>query len=228
RLVDRLLESPRYGERWARHWLDVAGYADSDGYTPRDPERKYAYRYRDYLIQALNADRPWDELIREQLAGDELLTPPYGNAAPADHGKLIATGFLRMAPDGSGDPAADQNQARNDVVAETIKIVSTSLLGLTVGCAQCHDHRYDPISQADYYRMRAIFEPALDWKNWRVPTARLISLWSDAERKRAAEVDAEIKRLETERLKALQDLVEQVLEKELAQAPAELREPLRQ
>lgn len=228
RLVERLLESPRYGERWARHWLDVAGYADSDGYTARDPERKYAYRYRDYLIQALNADRPWDELIREQLAGDELLGPPYGNAKAADHAKLVATGFLRMAPDGSGDPAAEQNQARNDVVAETIKIVSTSLLGLSVGCAQCHDHRYDPISQADYYRMRALFEPALDPKNWRNPNARLVSLWSDAERKQAAGVDALIKRLETERLKALQDLVAQVLDAELAQAPAELREPLRQ
>lgn len=227
RLVDRLLASSQYGERWARHWLDVAGYADSDGYTPKDFERKYAHKYRDYLIRALNADRPWDELIREQLAGDELLGLPNGKLSPAQQDKLIATGFLRMAPDGTADPAADQNQARNDVVAETLKIVSTSLLGLTVGCAQCHDHRYDPVSQADYYRMRALFEPALDPKNWRVPNARLVSLWTEQDRKQAAVVDAEIKRLEGERLAALQQLVRDVLEKELAQAPVELRDKLR-
>ena len=107
RLVDRLLATPRYGEHWARHWLDVAGYADSDGYTPKDLERKYAWKYRDYVVRALNADRPWDELIREQLAGDEMVAPPYANLAPADVDKLIATGFLRMAPDGTGDPGAD-------------------------------------------------------------------------------------------------------------------------
>src|SRR5262249_21158624 len=157
RVVDRLLRSPHYGERWARHWLDTAGYADSDGYTRRDTERKYAYRYRDYLVRAMNADRPWDELIREQLAGDEMVNGSYDTLSPADGDKLIATGFLRMAPDGSADREADPATARNDVVAETIKIVSTTLLGLTVGCAQCHSHRYDPITHEDYYRFRAIF-----------------------------------------------------------------------
>ncbi len=228
RLVDRLLASPHYGERWARHWLDIAGYADSDGYSARDSERKYVYKYRDYLIRALNADRPWDELIREQLAGDEMLKPPYTNLSPADQDRLIATGFLRLAPDGTSDPGADQNQARNDTVVETLKIVSTSLLGLTVGCAQCHAHRYDPISHEDYYRLRAIFEPALDWKNWRPPSARLISLWTDAVRRQAAEVDGEIARLEKERLSAMQQLVKQVLGKELAQAPMDLHDKLRQ
>ena len=134
------------------------------------------------MVRALNADRPWDELIREQLAGDEMVAPPYANLAPADVDKLIATGFLRMAPDGTGDPGADPNVARNDVVAETIKIVSTALLGLTVGCAQCHAHRYDPISHEDYYRFRALFEPAFDWKHWRGPRERLVSLWTDADR----------------------------------------------
>ncbi len=220
-LVDRLLASPHYGERWARHFFDVAGYADSDGYSARDSERKYVWKYRDYLIRALNADRPWDELIREQLASDEMLKPPYVNLQPADQDRLIATGFLRLAPDGTSDPGVDPIQARNDTVAETIKIISTSLLGLSVSCAQCHAHRYDPISQEDYYRLRAIFEPALDVKNWRVPSARLISLWSDEDRKRAAEADAESKRVEAERLAAMQQLVQQVLEKELAQAPVE-------
>jgi hypothetical protein len=138
----------------------VAGYADSDGYTEKDPERKYSYKYRDYVIRAINADKPWDAFLVEQLAGDELLTPPYTNLSPEQADLLAATGFLRMAPDGTADGSVDANVARNDVMAETIKIVSSSLLGLTVGCAQCHNHRYDPIPQDDYYRLRAIFEPA--------------------------------------------------------------------
>src|SRR5262249_5470480 len=149
-----------YGERWGRHWLDVAGYADSDGYSERDVERKWAYKYRDYVIRAFNEDKPWNEFLIEQLAGDELLAPPYANLNAEQADKLIATGMLRMGPDGTSGGGGDQNLARNDVVADTIKIVSTSILGLTVGCAQCHSHRYDPISHADYHRIRALFEPA--------------------------------------------------------------------
>jgi hypothetical protein len=228
RLIDRLLDSPHYGERWARHWLDVAGYADSDGYTAKDQERKYAYRYRDYLVRALNADRPWDELIREQLAGDEMLAPPYTDLDPGGLDRLVATGFLRMAPDGTGDSEIDQPTARNDVIAETIKVVSTSLLGLTIGCAQCHSHRYDPIPHTDYYRFRALFEPAFDTTKWRAPAARLVSLWSDDDRKRAAEVDAEIAQISKERQGKLEELVESVLSRELEAAPEELRGPLRE
>ena len=106
-LVNRLLANPRYGERWARHWMDVAGYADSDGYTARDDVRPYAYKYRDYLVRSLNADRPWDVLIREQLAGDEMVRPPYANLSPADADRLAATGFLRTAPDGTADGSVD-------------------------------------------------------------------------------------------------------------------------
>ncbi len=142
-LVDRLLASPAYGERWVRHWLDVAGYADSNGYDELDRERKWAYKYRDYVIRAFNSDKSWDEFLVEQLAGDELLSPPYANLSAADADKLIATGMLRMGPDGTGG-SADQNVARNDVMAETIKIVSTSLLGLSVGCAMsCASLRSD-------------------------------------------------------------------------------------
>ncbi len=136
RLVDTLLASPAYGERWARHWLDVAGYADSNGYDPKDSPRKWAYKYRDYVIRAFNRDKPWNEFLVEQLAGDELLTPPYANLTAADADRLIATGMLRMGPDGADTAAAaDRDLARNDVIAETIKIVSTATLGLTVGCA---------------------------------------------------------------------------------------------
>jgi hypothetical protein len=228
RLIERLLESPHYGERWARHWLDVAGYADSDGVSEKDLERQWAFKYRDWLVRAINADRPWDELIREQLAGDEMLTPPYQGLTAEQADKLVATGFLRMGPDGTGDAEVNQDIARNECVAETIKIVSTSLLGLTVGCAQCHSHRYDPISQVDYYRMRAIFEPALDWKNWRTPNARLVSLWTAEQTAAVAKCDAEIKRFEKERTDAIEELAANFREKNMEGLPDELKEKIRE
>lgn len=220
-LVDRLQATPAFGERWGRHWLDVAGYADSDGYTDKDPPRPWAFRYRDYVIRAFNANKPFDQFLIEQLAGDELVPQPYQHLSAADAEKLAATGFLRMAPDGTGDGGVDQNVARNEVVAETIKIVSTSLLGITVGCAQCHNHRYDPVSQVDYYRLRAIFEPALDPKQWRAPAARLVNLWSAAEQEQAAKIDAELKDLETHRLAVLDAIVEEIFESEAAKLTAE-------
>jgi mono/diheme cytochrome c family protein len=228
RLIDRLLASPRYGERWGRHWLDVAGYADSDGYTEKDPERKYAYKYRDYVIRSLNADKPWDAFLREQLAGDELLPPPYANLTPERADLLAATGFLRMAPDGTGESGVDQNAARNDVLAETIKIVSSSLLGLTVGCAQCHNHRYDPIPQTDYYRLRAILEPAYDVKHWRPPSARLVSLWSDEVRQQAETIDAELKKLADEQQAEMDKVVGEIFDSEVAKLPEEQRDLARQ
>ncbi len=223
RLVDRLLASAHYGERWARHWLDVAGYADSDGYSAKDLPRKWAWRYRDYVVRSLNADKPWDRFLLEQLAGDELLAPPYSNLTPEQADCLIATGFLRMGPDGTGDGEVDASLARNEAIAETINIVSTALLGLTIGCAQCHAHRYDPISQVDYYRMRAIFEPAYDCQNWRTPEQRLVSLWSDEVRAAAAAVDQELEALKQQRLQELDQLVAETFERELAKLPAEIR-----
>ena len=101
RLIDRLLDSPHYGERWARHWLDVAGYADSDGNGNDDTERPYAYKYRDYVVRSLNADKPLDRFLIEQLAGDELVPRPWNNLTPAQAETLAATGFLRMAVDGT-------------------------------------------------------------------------------------------------------------------------------
>lgn len=133
RLIERLLESPRYGERWGRQWLDVAGYADSDGFTNDDPVRPYAYKYRDYVIRSLNADKPFNQFLVEQLAGDELVAPPYQNLTSEQQELLIATGFLRMAVDGTSSGGVDQDVARNQVVSDTLKIVSTSLLGLSVG-----------------------------------------------------------------------------------------------
>lgn len=220
-LVERLLASNRYGERWARHWLDPAGYADSDGYTEEDHERPWAWRYRDYVIRSLNEDLAFDRFITEQLAGDELLTPPFEKLTPDQSSLLAATGFLRMAPDGTGGGAADINVARNDCVADTIKIVSSSLLGLTVGCAQCHNHRYDSISQVDYYRLRAIFEPSLDWKNWRPPGARLVNLWQPDDYAKSGEVDKEVAEINGQRQAALKVIVDTIFERELAKLAPE-------
>ncbi|WP_397569138.1 DUF1553 domain-containing protein [Schlesneria sp. T3-172] len=228
RLTDELLASPRYGERWGRHWLDVAGYADSDGYTEADPVRDYAFKYRDYVIRAFNSDKPFDQFIVEQLAGDELVTYPYENLSPDATDKLAATGFLRMAPDGTASGGVDVNAASNEVIAETIKIVSTSMLGMTVGCAQCHNHRYDPITQADYYRFRAVFEPGYNTKAWRAPGSRLISLWS-ADQRLTAKVlgDAEYK-LSEQRGRELNAIVQEVFEREVNKLPEAQRAPARQ
>lgn len=225
RAVDRLLESSAYGERWGRHWLDVAGYADSDGYTDKDLERKWAWKYRDYVVKALNDDKPWDQFIREQLAGDEMLKQPFKDLDAAAEAKLAATGFLRMAPDGTG--AMNDVAARNACVADTIKIVGTALYGMTIGCAQCHDHRYDPISQADYYRLRAVFEPGFDTKNWRAPAGRLVSLLTEAERAQSAKIEAEAKKLDAARLAKQAEFITEVLEKELLKAEAKDRDALR-
>jgi mono/diheme cytochrome c family protein len=226
-LVNQLLTSERYGERWARHWLDVAGYADSEGYNDVDAERPHAWRYRDYVIRSFNADKPFDRFIREQLAGDEMVTSPQNNLSEADAELLAATGFLRMAPDGTGGAVPDANVARNDTIADTIKIVSSSLMGMTVGCAQCHDHRYDPISQADYYRFRAIFEPAFDWEKWRNPTQRRISLYTDDNRAEAARVEAEAKKIDAVRSKKQSEFIAATFETQLKKLPAEIHEPAR-
>jgi len=223
-LVDRLLASPQYGERWGRHWLDGAGYADSEGATDADVVRKDAYKYRDYVIQAMNRDLPFDEFVREQLAGDEMVSPPYKELDEVSIRRLTATGFLRMAPDGTGSD--NKPSHRNQVMADTLKIVSTSLLGLTVGCAQCHNHRYDPISQADYYRLRAIFEPTLNWQDWRTPPQRRISLYTDQDRKQAAEIEVKAKAVEVERTKKQDVYIEQTFQRELAKLPEALRQPI--
>ncbi|HKI32036.1 MAG TPA: PSD1 and planctomycete cytochrome C domain-containing protein [Gemmataceae bacterium] len=227
RLIERVLASPQYGERWGRHWLDAAGYADSDGYTGEDPVRPYAYKYRDYVIRSLNADKPFDRFLQEQLAGDEMVRAPYRNLTPDDVEKLTATGFLRTAPDGTASHGVDQSAARNQVIADTLKIVSTSLMGLTVGCAQCHNHRYDPIPQSDYYRLRALFEPAYDPTAWRGPAQRLVSLYTDADRAAAARVEAEAGKIDAEMRTKQQEYIERTFDKEVAKLPESVREAAR-
>src|SRR5262245_8359144 len=146
RVIDRLLASPHYGERWARHWLDLVRYADSGGFE-FDVDRPDAWRYRDYVVKAFNDDKPYDRFIREQLAGDEY--------APDSQEAMIATGFLRLGPEGGGGGERGRQDALDDLITTT----SLTFMGLTVGCARCHDHKFDPIPQKDFYRIQAIFAP---------------------------------------------------------------------
>jgi hypothetical protein len=145
RMIERLLASPHYGERWGRHWLDLARYADSGGFE-FDYERPHAWYYRDYVIDSFNADKPYDRFLVEQLAGDEI--------APDRFETLVATGFCRNGPT-VGNQVLEKN--RYDELDDVISTTAEVFLGLTLGCARCHDHKYDPISQRDYYTMLAIF-----------------------------------------------------------------------
>lgn len=144
--VDRLLASPQYGERWARHWLDVARYADSDGFKA-DATRPYIWRYRDYVIKSLNDDKPYDRFVREQIAGDELY--------PGDPEALVGMGFNRHWIDETN--AAGLLTRRQETLDDITNTTGATFLGLTIGCARCHDHKYDPISHKDYYRLQAFF-----------------------------------------------------------------------
>ena len=171
RLVDRLLESPRYGEHWGRRWLDAAGYADSEGQVDFDAVRPHAWRYRDWVIRALNTDKPYDRFLVEQIAGDELFNYKERPLPlrPEDSDSLVATGFLRMGPDGTYSVSQGFVAERLTVVADQLQILTSTVMGLTVGCARCHDHKYDPIPQRDYYRLSAVLRSAYDPYDWLSP-----------------------------------------------------------
>ena len=147
-VIADLLARPEYGERWARHWLDVVRYADSNGYE-RDAEKPFVWRYRDYVIESLNQDKPFNRFVLEQLAGDELPDRTLSS--------IIATGFLRLGhwDDEPADPAADRYDQLDDIVSTT----GQAFLGLTIGCARCHDHKFEPLATRDYYSLVAVFNP---------------------------------------------------------------------
>ena len=151
-LLDQLLASPQYGERWARHWMDVARFAESHGYE-QDYDRPNAYHYRDFLIRALNADMPYDKFVQWQLAGDEL--------APSEPLAMMATGFLAAGAFPTQLTEADFESARYDELDDMVMTTGVAFLGLSVGCARCHDHKFDPIPSRDYYRMAATFTTAI-------------------------------------------------------------------
>ena len=147
-VVDRLLASPRYGEHWGRHWLDVVRFAESDGYE-YDTHRPDAYRYRDYVVNSFNSDKPYNQFVKEQLAGDEM--------DPANEQYLVASGFNRMGPLRKNVGNQKVAGSRNETLVEMTNIVGAAYLGVTVGCARCHDHKFDPFRQSDYYRMMGYF-----------------------------------------------------------------------
>jgi len=196
-MVERYLASPRFGERWGKHWLDAAGYADSNGYFSADTDRPLAYRYRDYVIRALNADKPFDRFIREQLCGDEMSGFRPGQPVTPDAIELLeATHFLRNGQDGS-DIGVQEPEAfeidRRAALEAVVQVTWTSLLGLSVHCARCHDHKYDPITQREYYQLQAILFPAFNPQAWINPKDRVIYAYLPGEREQWAERDSQLK-----------------------------------
>jgi hypothetical protein len=186
RLVDRLLASPQFGERWAQHWLDLVRYAESDGFK-LDRLRPDAYRYRDYVIRSLNADLPYDRFIRQQLAGDE--------AEPDNPDAIVATGFYRMPPEETN--ASNYRMMRQELLDDVTEVFGLTFLGLTVGCARCHDHKFDPITQKDHYRLQAVFAPLVQRDNLPLVSARerteyerRVAAWNEATRTIRTEEDA--------------------------------------
>lgn len=173
RVIDRLLASPRYGERWGRFWLDLAGYADSEGKREQDLPRPHAWRYRDYVIRSLNADKPYTRFLLEQLAGDELADIEHAPEITQElYDNLVATGFLRMAPDATWANITGYVPDRLEVIADEIDVLGSAILGLTMKCARCHTHKFDPIPQRDYYRLLAVFKGAYDEYDWLKPDVR--------------------------------------------------------
>ncbi|MFO0871104.1 MAG: PSD1 and planctomycete cytochrome C domain-containing protein [Pirellulales bacterium] len=197
-MVERYLASPRFGERWGKHWLDAAGYADSNGYFSADTDRPLAYRYRDYVICSLNADKPFDRFIREQLCGDEMSGFRPGQPVTPDAIELLdATHFLRNGQDGS-DIGVQEPEAfeidRRAALEAVVQVTATSLLGLSVHCARCHDHKYDPITQKEYYQLQAIFFPAFNPQDWVNPKDRVIFAYLPGEKEQWEERDSRLKR----------------------------------
>ncbi len=215
KLIDRLLASPRYGERWGRHWLDVAGYADCEGRREQHLPRPFAWRYRDYVIRAFNADKPYDRFLLEQLAGDDLAD--YERAPEISQemeDNLVATAFLRMAPDPTWANLTGFVPDRIEVMADAMDMLGSGVMGLTFKCARCHTHKFDPIPQRDYYRLLAVFKGAYDEHDWLKPEInsyggafsagageRYLPYVTTAERQRREEHNARIRK-EVEALKS--------------------------
>ena len=196
KVVDRLLADPRFGEKWARHWLDTAGYADSEGILQEDRIRANAWRYRDYVIRSFNSDKPYDRFVREQIAGDELVD--YHGApkwTPEIEEAITATGFLRNAVDATRDDFNPHQFSEYQVrmLNDTQTILVSSTLGVTLQCARCHDHKLEPFTQRDYYRMQAFLTPAIRPDGKLLPTnRRQILAGTDLEHQRAKKVNADV------------------------------------
>lgn len=231
-LVDRLLESPHYGERRARFWLNVAGYSDSEGKVDSDRIRPFAWRYRDYVIRSFNQDKRYDAFLMEQIAGDELVNYRLiDNPDDTVIEKLVATGFLRMVADGTYSPPQSFIPERMNVIADEIEVLSSSLMGLTLGCARCHDHKYDPLSQNDYYRLSAVLQTAYDPYDWVLPTERYLEVITPSERelieRHNANVQEAINDLNEKLERISKPLEESLFRSRLQSLPEVIREDVR-
>jgi hypothetical protein len=233
-MIDDLLESPHYGERWGRHWLDAAGYVD--GKLDNDLGTMYPsngiWRYRDYVIQSFNEDKPFDQFLTEQIAGDELVD--WRQAETFDDrtkSLLAATGFLRNVDDHTD---FDQYgiEKRYEVVNETLDMFSTAVLGLTFECCRCHNHKYDPLPQRDYYRLMACFEPALNPHAWKKPKDRYLADVSPKERavidQRNTEINQQVADMTKAEATLRQEVRQRVFESRLNALPEESRADIKQ
>ena len=211
RLVDGLLASPEYGERWAQHWLDVVRFAESDGFE-YDTHRSNAWEYRDYVIRSFQQDKPLDRFVQEQLAGDEI--------DPTNHEMLVASSFNRLGPYRKNAGNQDEAYIRNEVLTEMSNVIGSAFLGVTLGCARCHDHKFDPIRQKDYYRIQAFFATTQH---------REIPLSSAAEQEswnsKTAELKKELSALQT-KLKTLDGREKTALERIIGEKEKQLPDPL--
>jgi hypothetical protein len=235
RLVDRLLASPHYGERWGRHWLDAAGYADTIGGDNDPPQvfmRDGIWRYRDYVIRSLNADKPFDTFLREQLAGDEM--DDWRAAAtltPQMKERLISTGFLRTTVDHTFEMELNRPFERYQVLHDTIEILTSNVLGLTVACARCHDHKFDPVRQVDYYRLLAVLKPAYNPEAWIQPQNHHLDDVSAAEKDRITRHNSDLDRQAADLGRRFADIRQPVemrlFETKLIKLPEVLRADLR-
>ena len=232
RLLDRLLESPRYGQRWGRFWLDAAGYVDTKGKDYRAETLTLSpgiWRYRDYVIDSFNADKPWNRFLTEQLAGDELYD--WRNAeqfSPEMLETLVATGYLRTVLDATDEDISDRPADRYDTLFALLDKVSRSAVGLTLSCARCHSHKYDPIPQRDYYRFLALFSAAYNPSDWIQPKNRLLYTVSPTEKKRIdahnEAVDAKVKNLTDELEEISTPYRDSLFEAKLKEVPSADRE----
>ena len=231
RLIDRLLASPHFGERWGRHWLDASGYVDTIG---DDTDAAIAnvsagkWLYRDYVTSSFNSDKPFDRFLIEQMAGDELVDWQNAETYGADTKELlIATGMLRAAADETLQNELNTADIRQAVLEHTMEVVANNILGLTVNCARCHSHKFDPIPQEDYYRLLAIFSPAFNPQSWLQPAQRELPDISKPEKARADAANAEIDKQVGER-KANISAIKKPCEDRLFEAKlATILEPIR-
>ena len=241
RLIDRLLASPHYGERWGRHWLDVAGYADSAGVLSEDRPLPTAFRYRNYVIRAFNNDKPYDRFLQEQIAGDELTD--YWTAyekldrLPDEVVEAVtATGYLRCAPDSSRPDFSTIKNADAQyfypTINDTLQIVASSTMGLTLQCARCQSHKFDPIPQVEYFRLQSIFMTAFRPKQWIPQMERRLLVASAAQKKAADEhngrLDTEIARLKKELADLRAQYKQKLFDERLASVPEPIRSDVKQ